>query len=396
MKKAYIFLLLALFHLVSPAQNVVLLEYFVDTDAGYGNNTVVNVTPAADGTFPFNVDLTNTSVGSHKLYVRTRDSDGKWSLTSRRNIEVFPFLTDKNITAAEYFFDTDPGVGHGTSFSVSPQTPDITQNFIANTSSLAPGYHKLYIRVKDAQGQWSITSRRNVEMPFPESISVAAGEYFFDIDPGFGNASPITISSQDIQVSQDFVAVTATLIPGYHKLYLRTRNEQGKWGITSRRNVEVIVNNGPLYVSGVEYFFGDDPGVGKASFITFGIPLTDGSFNFTIPANEIPAGPDTLFLRVKDSMNMNWSLTTTKVKYYITGSCPRSIWLGAVSNDWHNSANWSCNQVPDAMTEVVIVSLTTFPCEVLTGSTAVCQKITAVPGSTVKVNNGATLNVYGN
>ncbi len=321
MKRIYLFLLLVGFHFALLAQNVVLFEYFIDTDAGFNNNTVVNVTPAADGTFPFNVDLTNVSIGAHKLYIRTRDNDGEWSLTSRRNIEVVPSFTDKNVTAAEYFFDTDPGVGNATSFSISPQTPDITQNFVANTSSLTPGNHKLYIRTKD---------------------------------------------------------------------------DQDKWSLTSRRNVEVISNNGPLYVSGVEYFFGDDPGVGKASYINFETPLSDGTFNFTIPASDIPSGADTLYMRVKDSTNKNWSLTASKIKYFITSSCPENVWLGAVSTDWHNPANWNCNQVPDASTDVIIVSNTSYSCEVLTGNTAVCHKITAVQGGNVRVNNGATLTVSGN
>jgi hypothetical protein len=101
-------------------------------------------------------------------------------------------------------------------------------------------------------------------------------------------------------------------------------------------------------------------------------------------------------MRVKDSANKNWSLTASKIKYFITSSCPQNIWLGAVSTDWHNPANWSCNAVPVITTDVVIVSLTPYNCEVLTGNVAVCHKITAVPGSNVKVNTGAALTVSGN
>src|SRR6185437_7621878 len=74
--------------LASLSQNVVQAEYFIDTDLGYGNNTLLSLTPAADGTFQLSIPVSSYQPGYHKLYIRTKDSDGKWSLTSKRNIEV--------------------------------------------------------------------------------------------------------------------------------------------------------------------------------------------------------------------------------------------------------------------------------------------------------------------
>ncbi len=34
------------------SQNVVQVEYFIDTDAGYGNNNLVSIGPSSDLTFP--------------------------------------------------------------------------------------------------------------------------------------------------------------------------------------------------------------------------------------------------------------------------------------------------------------------------------------------------------
>ena len=88
MKNFIILLCFTGISLASLSQNVVQVEYFIDTDAGYGNNTIIDVTPSPDGTFPFTVNLSSFLPGYHKLYIRTKDSDGKWSLTARRNIEV--------------------------------------------------------------------------------------------------------------------------------------------------------------------------------------------------------------------------------------------------------------------------------------------------------------------
>src|SRR4029078_12182892 len=91
------------------SQDVVQVEYFVDADAGFGNNTIVDVTPSPDGTFPFTLNLASVIPGYHKLYIRTKDSDGKWGLTARRNIEVLTSESKTTLIKGEYFIDTDPG-----------------------------------------------------------------------------------------------------------------------------------------------------------------------------------------------------------------------------------------------------------------------------------------------
>ncbi|MEP7141722.1 MAG: T9SS type A sorting domain-containing protein [Ferruginibacter sp.] len=60
-----------------------------------------------------------------------------------------------NITTAEYFFDTDPGLGNGIPITVSPAVDIINISFSANVSALGDGNHILFIRSKD---DWSITS----------------------------------------------------------------------------------------------------------------------------------------------------------------------------------------------------------------------------------------------
>ncbi len=319
MKQLSLILLLVWFYIAGLAQSVSQLEYFVDTDAGPGNNTLVNLAPVADGSFSFTVNVAGIPIGYHKLYIRTRDSDGNWSLTSRRNIEVAS-LTTKNVVAAEYFYDTDPGIGNAVSITVISGA-DLTQNFITNTSALSPGYHKLYIRTLDTDGNWSLTSRRNIEVPFPEGNGINAAEYFIDTDPGVGNGTIINLSAQSTDSIFNFNASTAGLAPGYHKLYIRTQDLQGKWSLTSRRNTEIQHSNGNYAVIGVEYSFGTDPGAGNAPYIVFATPAADGSFSFTIPQAQVPNKKDSLYLRVRDSTNKNWSITQWTSKTFSTPGC---------------------------------------------------------------------------
>lgn len=215
---------------------VVQLEYFFDADQGVGNNTLVNVTPAADGTFPFTANIAGLNVGYHKLYIRTKDSNGKWSFTARRNVQVF---------------------------------------------------------ASDAK------------------TSIVSGEYFIDADPGFGSATPITVTTPDSVILQNFSATTAGLSVGYHKLYGRFKDNLGRWSLTLRRNIE-IYNSDTNYVKNAEYFFKTDNGYGNCTEVKLANPSVDGTFSFNIPLSAIPAGADTLFIRVRDSSENKWSITIIK------------------------------------------------------------------------------------
>ena len=66
-----------------------------------------------------------------------------------------------------------------------------------------------------------------------------------------------------------------------------------------------------------------------------------------------------------------------------------SIWNGSVSNAWENTANWNCNSIPDANTDVIINNGT-----VVVNSNASCRSIKVNPAASVTVNSGFKLTVF--
>lgn len=215
---------------------------------------------------------------------------------------------DTSVIKMEYFVDTDPGVGHATSMNV-PASADVTFPFTVNLTGYSTGYHKLYIRTRDNLGRWSLTAKRNIEvLPAQTQNNVVSGEYFIDQDPGFGAGTPINVSTPDTMVFQSFTATLSGLAEGFHKLYGRFRDTYGNWSQTFRRNIEVIKDENNEVVNG-EYFFKTDNGFGNCSPVVFATPSADGTFTFNIPAAQIPANADTLFVRVRDDMESRWSLT---------------------------------------------------------------------------------------
>lgn len=246
MKKIIIAVVLGMLTTATIAQNIVQAEYFIDTDAGVGNNTVLTLSnPQPDGTYNFNVNLAGQSVGYHKLYIRVKDSDGKWSITARRNFEVVPPTVIKTVSGGEYFFDTDPGFSNGQAVAITNQDEVVLQNFNTVTSGLSTGYHKLYVRVKDNDGKWGITARRNVEIIKAEAYVVAGAEYFFNTDPGIGAGSPVIFPSAAADSSFTFTIPLSQVPIGAQTLYIRTRDStNNNWSITQWEKDSVVTSSG--------------------------------------------------------------------------------------------------------------------------------------------------------
>ncbi len=217
-----------------------------------------------------------------------------------------------NTVQVEYFLDTDNGIGMNTVLDITSPDVDITETILADIpSSVSTGYHKLYVRVKDADGNWSQTIRKHIEIfaPIVEN-NVVMGEYFIDEDPEVGTAIAFNIIPQEEDIQQAFTAqILETVTIGYHKLYGRTKDSYGNWSHTFRKNIEVYLNPVTNLVE-IEYFFGDDLEFGNNAIVSIDEPEAGGTWSFNVP---YPSGnysfDDVLFVRVKDS-NEKWSITT--------------------------------------------------------------------------------------
>ncbi len=93
-----------------------------------------------------------------------------------------PALSARTITAAEYYFNTDPGPGNGTPVPVADaqQTVRLTVDVPpATIAALPDGVHFLVARVRDDEGNWSVAFSRPVhkEAPPAEDPLLARVEY---------------------------------------------------------------------------------------------------------------------------------------------------------------------------------------------------------------------------
>jgi len=148
--------------LVQP--NITRVEWYLDTDPGYGNGNALSISAGQDlaGLF-FNIDVVPLSQGVHLVGVRSKDANGAWSLDNKW-IFLKPYNTGggnpvPNIVRTEYYVDVDPGYGNAASISITPGTDIAMLLFDANISAVSAGAHKLGIRSLDANGAWSLDNK---------------------------------------------------------------------------------------------------------------------------------------------------------------------------------------------------------------------------------------------
>jgi PKD repeat protein len=274
---------------VSADVGITSVEYFFDSDPGFGNGMPVPVAPGKVVDLNFDANISGLDPGIHTLSLRVFSET--WSQTYSRFVGISP---DVGITNAEYFFDTDPGFGNGIPAPVAPGNV-VDLNFNANISGLEPGIHTLLVRV--FSGTWSQTYSRLIGVS-PDA-GITSAEYFFDTDPGFGNGITVPVAPGKV-VDINFDANISGLEPGIHTLLVRVFS--GTWSQTYSRLIGVSPDVG---ITKAEYFLGEDPGSGNA----IPIAITPGKMvvvDDVIENMNFPNGLNYIYFRVFAGQ---WSLT---------------------------------------------------------------------------------------
>jgi gliding motility-associated-like protein len=222
-------------------------------------------------------------------------------------ISSLPMLShaQSNVVAAEYFFDTDPGVGAATALPAFTASPNLDVNFLAASSGLAQGMHILGIRVRDVANVWSIPVYLPVYI-LANSPNIVAAEYFFDTDPGSGSATPISVTA-GATIDVTFAANSSALAVGMHVMGVRTRNPTGNWSIPSY--VPFYIDRSRT-ITKLEYYFDTDPGSGNATTITVTPPTDLLDQIYSMNSSALALGTHTLNVRVAGQNNF-WSIPET-------------------------------------------------------------------------------------
>ncbi len=297
----------------SSSSNIIASEYFFDNDPGQGSGTSVSISSGGTVDFTKSIATASLSSGIHFLFFRIQSSDGKWSLTDSKLLYLTESFTSVNITAAEYFFDNDPGFGSATALAVTGGNTINTSSTIS-VASLSSGLHNLYVRVKTSNGKWSLAeSRLLFKSNNYSNANITAAEYFYDNDPGHGNATPISISAGDT-INLITTLSTTGLSAGIHVFNIRVKDGNGKWSLNTQKMVylKAGILSSPRIIA-AEYFFDTDPGYGNATALN----VTAGNMvdiTSAIASSGLGIGHHQFFVRAKDSLE-HWSICEKRLVY---------------------------------------------------------------------------------
>ncbi|MCB0795945.1 MAG: T9SS type A sorting domain-containing protein [Flavobacteriales bacterium] len=227
------------------AQGIIAGEYYWDNDPGTGNGSPI---VAVDGTLGQALEqvLAETSAlpapGTHILFLRVRDDNNQWGPAFHTVIEVLSgslLVPDIQVSQGEFFWDSDPGQGSGSTLLAFDGNYDSALEAIhlETTSLPSPGTHTLGLRVRDVNGNWGPVFRVVTEVlpgsvSFPD-IHVSAAEYWADSDPGEGAAMPMLAADGNFDSAVEAVKggnIPVPVFSGTQVLWMRAQDDDGGWG----------------------------------------------------------------------------------------------------------------------------------------------------------------------
>ena len=187
-------------------------EYFIDTDPGYSKATAVSVSAGTDITAIFTVPLSLQTNGFHTVGARARDAQGHWSLTYLHSFFVLTAAATA-ISSTEYYVDTDPGYGKGTT-AFTTQGTDGFLHFVLPLSSYPKGFHTLGLRSRDNAGRWSETMQYVFTINADKTpVNIVKLQYYFTGTGATDSVYTYTVATPAPSVDLNFTANLSQL-PG--------------------------------------------------------------------------------------------------------------------------------------------------------------------------------------
>lgn len=227
-------------------------------------------------------------------------------------VAIHAGLPAQQIVEGEYFFDTQRAYGAGTPISVMGIPNGQEADLNIDVSTLAEGFHRLFVRFRDDDWLWSQTYNYPIFIQRDTLQAIVSGEYFFDTVGEFGSGERFEISTFNFVIELSQSLSTDDLADGLHRLFVRFQTSDGRW--TQTQNYSVLVEHAQvrIIVRG-EYFFDVTLGYG------LGFPIAVDSLGsittvtdlISVP-EDVPPGERRLFYRFQDNQGL-WSQTFSEL-----------------------------------------------------------------------------------
>jgi hypothetical protein len=247
------------------------------------------------------------------------------------------FSKAQTVKQAEYFWDTDPGQGLGTSLTAVDGNFNEAVEAVFKDINVLPsvGPHTFNMRIKDANNVWSPVFTTAIYIQAPggaRSLNIIQAEYFWDTDPGQGSGTPLLALDGNLNELIEETYRDINILPsvGPHTFNVRVKDANNVWGPLFTTSVYIQTSGTTarnLNIVQAEYFWDTDPGQGS------GTPLlaSDGNLNELIEEtyrniNILPSvGAHTFNVRIKDANNVWGPLFTTSIYIQTSGTTAKNL-----------------------------------------------------------------------
>lgn len=144
--------------------------------------------------------------------------------------------------------------------------------------------------------------------------NIVSGEYWVDIDPGWGQGNPIIgMPAQADVTNHQFAVPTSALSSGLHIVGIRTKDALGHWSLTNTKPLYVNAALDAADIVRTVYFWNTDSGWSSGTDVGIdGNPDVTGTVTASLTGTT--PGLNNLFVRSKDA-NGHWSVTNTVPVY---------------------------------------------------------------------------------
>lgn len=311
---------------VVNAQGLTELEYFFGTDVGVGSGPTTTFTLPLDSiNSAASLSTPALGPGFHEIHYRVKDSNGTYSLYQTATFHINAANqqgSSGGISSLEYFFDSDPGTGSGPTITLTSPIDTLTFGAALVTNALSPGFHTLNYRVKDENGVSSLFKKSTFyiqDTSHTTSDPLVEMEFHIDGGPGVSNTGLATVLNS-VDTAQVTLPLSFPLNPGFHSLVVRSRNSDGEWGLYQKRMFYVSdsAEYGPgSPLTGLEYFYDADPGLGNGTFLSVG-PTSSLDSVLAYGIGGLGLGWHHLYTRVTDQDGA-WSLVGTDSFQVLSG-----------------------------------------------------------------------------
>jgi hypothetical protein len=172
-------------------------------------------------------------------------------------ISVFAWA--EQISQAEWFVGSDPGVGNGNAITIGSPAAQIGLNFTVGTAGLAPGFYRVLVRVRtDTTLRWGVPSAAFLVIAPGTATARLCTQFEWAIDNGTFTTVDVA-DSATITLNQ--IVATNSIALGLHRFRVRTTDDIGRTSQLADGFFIVSSINPPLVhqVTLMDYWVDSDP-----------------------------------------------------------------------------------------------------------------------------------------